>query len=177
MGAHVSRTDFEWSYTEEPHASRRKEILGKYPEIKKLFGYDPNFKWIVLGMVVTQFIMFHIMKDQPWTMILLVAYCFGGVINHSLMLAIHEIAHNLAFGHGRPMANRMLGIFANLPIGLPFSVTFKAYHLEHHREEKYSFICSLAPCWPWGCTLWRGTSYQNIICSAKALRHIPTTAA
>ncbi|KAK9507553.1 hypothetical protein O3M35_007382 [Rhynocoris fuscipes] len=135
MGAHVSRTDFEWVYTEEPHASRRKEILAKYPQIKKLFGYDPNLKWIVTGMVLTQFLMMYLMIDQSWPIIIITAYCFGGVINHSLMLAIHEIAHNLAFGHARPMANKMLGIFANLPIGLPFSVTFKAYHLEHHKYQ------------------------------------------
>lgn len=29
MGAKVSRTDFEWVYTQEPHATRRKEIMGK----------------------------------------------------------------------------------------------------------------------------------------------------
>lgn len=29
MGAHVSRTDFEWVYTEEPHASRRELILSQ----------------------------------------------------------------------------------------------------------------------------------------------------
>ena len=28
MGAHVSRTDFEWVYTQEPHKTRRKQILG-----------------------------------------------------------------------------------------------------------------------------------------------------
>lgn len=30
MGAKVSRTDFEWVLTEEPHASRREMILSMY---------------------------------------------------------------------------------------------------------------------------------------------------
>lgn len=29
MGQHVSRTDYEWVYTEEPHRTRRKHILGE----------------------------------------------------------------------------------------------------------------------------------------------------
>jgi len=140
MGQHVSRTDFEWTNQEEPHASRRKEILKKYPQIKELFGYDTTFKWKVLFLVVIQFVMIPIVGNLSWGLLFLIAYCFGGVINHALMLAIHELAHNLSYGHARPLANRMLGLFANLPIAIPFSVSFKKYHLEHHRyqgDEKY----------------------------------------
>ncbi|XP_074110383.1 delta4-sphingolipid-FADS-like protein ifc [Cotesia typhae] len=140
MGQAVSRTDFEWVYTEEPHASRRKLILEKYPQIKKLFGYDPNFKWVVTFMVLIQFASMFIVKDLSYPMLFLMAYCFGGVINHSLMLAVHEISHNLAFGHSRPMANKLFGFFANLPIGLPISISFKKYHLEHHRYQGDEYL-------------------------------------
>jgi len=64
-------------------------ILEKYPQIKKLFGYDPNFKWIVTGMVLIQFVTFFIVKDLSYPQLLLSAYCFGGVINHSLMLGMY----------------------------------------------------------------------------------------
>ncbi|KAK3780102.1 hypothetical protein RRG08_036629 [Elysia crispata] len=135
MGAKVSRSDFEWVYTEEPHATRRKEMLAKYPQLKKLMRPDPMFKVYVAMMVLLQFLVCYAIKDQSWTVVLILAYTFGGVINHSLTLAVHEIAHNLAFGHSQPMMNRLFGFFANLPIGIPMSISFKKYHLDHHRYQ------------------------------------------
>lgn len=73
------------------------------------------------------------LHSADWLKILAIAYFFGSFLNHNLFLAIHELSHNLAFS--TPVHNRWLGIFANLPIGVPMSVTFQKYHLEHHRFQ------------------------------------------
>ena len=98
-------------------------------------GTDPKLKYVVNVMILVQLIAAYMLRDASWTAILIVGYCFGGVINHSMTLAIHEISHNLAFGHTRPLLNRFLGIWANLPLGIPYSITFKKYHLEHHKYQ------------------------------------------
>lgn len=107
----------------------------KYPEIKKLMGPDPHFKYIVSAMVIFQVVScYYICKlSYPW--IILISYFLGGVINHSLTLAIHDISHNVVFGNYYPTANRLFGMWANLPIGVPMSIAFKKYHVEHHRYQ------------------------------------------
>ena len=98
-------------------------------------GPNPWLTRLVPVLVFLQLISMYLVMDASWLTVILLAYCFGGTINHSLSLAIHEIAHNLAFGHSWPMANRIFGFFSNLPLGVPMSISFKKYHLEHHRFQ------------------------------------------
>ncbi|NP_001279205.1 sphingolipid delta(4)-desaturase DES1 [Callorhinchus milii] len=133
MGNRVARDDYEWVSTDQPHTERRKEILAKYPQIKSLMTPDPNLKWIVALMVVAQLFVFLLLKDLDWKWIIFWSYTFGSLFSHSMTLAIHEIAHNAAFGNKRAYLNRYFGMFANLPLGLPFSISFKRYHMDHHR--------------------------------------------
>jgi len=109
--------------------------IEKYPEIKKLMGPDPDLKYVVMGMVMFQSISVLYISQLSWFWVVILVYCLGGVINHSLTLAIHEISHNFTFGHYNPMLNRLFGMIANLPLGVPMSITFKRYHLEHHRFQ------------------------------------------
>ncbi|CAJ0576513.1 unnamed protein product, partial [Mesorhabditis spiculigera] len=133
MGQRVSRSDFIWTLTEQPHMDRRRVIAEKYPEVKKLFGVDPSFKYVVAAMVAVQIFFCWLIQDEPFLLVLLMAYFCGGMINHALTLAIHDISHNTAFGQERPLTNRFFSMFANLPIAVPIAISFKKYHVEHHR--------------------------------------------
>ncbi|XP_050396260.1 sphingolipid delta(4)-desaturase DES1 [Patella vulgata] len=133
LAERATSQDDEWMWSEEPHTERRKEILKKYPQIKKLMGYDSSIAYIVSAEVFTQIFMCWILQEANWWTIFILAYCFGGVLNHSLGSAIHEIGHNLAFGHGRPAANRLLSLWCNLPLGVPMAISYRKYHADHHR--------------------------------------------
>lgn len=94
---------------------------------------DHNLIWVVVLMVLAQLTAFYLVKDLDWKWVVFWAYVFGSCISHSMTLAIHEISHNSAFGNSKAMWNRWFGIFANLPLGLPYSISFKRYHMDHHR--------------------------------------------
>ncbi|ODM22374.1 hypothetical protein SI65_03220 [Aspergillus cristatus] len=125
---------FFWTYTEEPHRSRRQAIIKAHPEVTKLCGPEPLTKYTVLFVVSLQVCCAYLLRDTSmlsWKF-LLTAYVIGATSNQNLFLAIHEISHNLAFRS--PMANRLLAIFANIPIGIPYSAAFRPYHLTHHKS-------------------------------------------
>jgi sphingolipid delta-4 desaturase len=112
-----------------------KFLLAKYPQVKTLMGSDWRTSIQLVLMVFIQLFMVFMVKDMSWKELIVLAYVVGGTLNHSLSLGLHECAHNLVFGAHRPMANRLIGFFANLPLGLPASVTFKKYHLDHHKYQ------------------------------------------
>ena len=140
--------DFFWTYTEEPHRTRRLAIIKAHPEVSswlsimalpsdpnwltnppsqvtKLCGPEPLTKYVVAGVVALQVLLAHLLRDTSfWSWkFWAVAYVFGATSNQNLFLAIHEISHNLAFRS--PLANRLFAIFANLPIAVPYSASFR----------------------------------------------------
>jgi sphingolipid delta-4 desaturase len=129
-GAPVYGGDFSWVGSDEPHASRRRLILERHPEIAQLYGPDVRTFFASFALVALQVTAAYLLRDSSWWTIAAAAYLFGGVLNHSCTLAMHELSHNLAFK--RPMYNRALALFVNLPLCVPSAVTFKRYHLDHH---------------------------------------------
>lgn len=132
----IPSDDFLWSLNEEPHRTRRMAIMKAHPEVKRLMGYEPLTKYVAGGVVFLQIGMavalsMYGVHPLDWRF-LLTAYVIGGIANQNIFLAIHEITHNLAFKG--IAANRLFAIFTNLPAAIPFAMTFKPYHIEHHKH-------------------------------------------
>jgi len=138
MGLSVSSlSDFDWKLdSPEPHSVRRKEILKKHPEIKSLMA-KTDFKTVIItyACVIAQLMTSYMVRDASWLQVILIAYTFGGCMTHLLWSVVHEASHSALFGHSRPMANILTAMVANTPVGFPMAVTFKRYHMLHHRYQ------------------------------------------
>lgn len=131
--------EFYWTKESEPHVVRRKMIMEKYPEVRKLTGYEPKTKWYVIAIVLLQISIAYYLRTTPvlsWKFFIL-AYVIGATANQAIFLAIHELSHNLLFK--KPLHNKLFAIFTNIPIGVPYSASFQPYHQLHHKflGDKY----------------------------------------
>jgi len=124
---------FQVSTEREPHLDRGRKILAAHPEIKQLIGPTRWTAFWTVMLVVGQVALASLLADQPWWVMLLVAWTVGAVMTHGLWVLIHECTHNLAFT--RPRDNALLQLFANLPIVFPASMGFRKFHLLHHRYQ------------------------------------------
>lgn len=127
--------DEMWSELEEPHVARRRAIAKAHPEVKKLFGHCPKTKYMVLMQVGVHIAtaIWLATNEHSWLTFVAISYVIGATMTHWLFLAIHEISHDLAMP--TKLGNTLLGMFANLPIIMPYSVVFKSYHLAHHANQ------------------------------------------
>jgi sphingolipid delta-4 desaturase len=125
--------DFVWSETDEPHATRRRLILAKHPEIRTLFTKEPRTFVVVLSVVILQVFMAQWAVSAVWWQFLLAVYVVGGTVNHTMQMAGHELSHNLCWD--ADWANKLTAILANLPTGLPSAILFQKYHMEHHQFQ------------------------------------------
>lgn len=122
---------FSITSSREIHAERRRKILEKHPEIIALYGYDTNSAIFCLGTVAIQILMAYLVSGlESFPLLIVVSYVVSGTLNHSLLLAMHEVTHDLFFK--QRWANQICAVIANLPMGVPAAASFKIYHAEHH---------------------------------------------
>lgn len=117
----------------EPHLERTRALLRAHPDVRALFGPMPSTAWFVVAIVAVQVVAAVALQHVPWWAVGLAAYLFGAFADHALWTLIHECTHNLVFR--RPRDNALLQILANLPIVFPAAISFRKFHLLHHRFQ------------------------------------------
>merc|ERR1712217_90208 len=108
-------------------------------------GFEWRTKYIVVATVGLQVSMAWLTLNWSWAWYLLAIYVVGATANHSLFLAIHELSHNL--GAKTISQNKCITMAANCPIGIAYCITFKPYHMEHHRCQGVDEVDTDVPTW------------------------------
>jgi len=120
------------------HMNRRKEILQKHPEIKKLQGrYLGTFAY-TLFCVGTLTLLTYLLKDMSYLVNVIAALTIGATIDHSLWVLIHDYTHESVFEGA--LMNKLGLLIADMTHVLPAAVPFRHYHRMHHGylNETYS---------------------------------------
>ncbi len=116
---------FEW------HTARRKAILVAHPDVKRLYGHDPTTALWIAAAALLQIALTFFAGSLSWPAMLALAYFIGAFPAHALGVLVHEAGHNLVFRS--TTANKLLAIVANVPLGAPAAIEFRAQHALHHR--------------------------------------------
>lgn len=107
-----------------------------FSQIAELFTTEPLTFWISLGILILQLCMAWWLREADWYIIFPCMYIIGGTVNHSLQLAVHDLAHDLCWsGPHKDATNRLTAIMANLATCFPSGQTFKPYHMDHHQYQ------------------------------------------
>src|SRR6185312_12752094 len=129
----AKKTDFFYTEEKDLHFVRPIEIIKEHPEIRGYMGKNPNTFFVITFLVALQLGIMYFMPKLPWWGMLLVAYFVGAFLVHALFVMVHECSHNLIFQ--KKQNNTLAGIFANMAMFFPSSVSFQRYHLKHHAHQ------------------------------------------
>ncbi len=146
------------------HIERRRLILEKYPEVRKLFGTDPVTFKITAAIFLGQTLIAATMGWMGlawWWLSLILAICVGAFANHANFVVIHDAIHNCVFES--TLANKWTAILADLPNGFPTAMGFRCYHIKHHSHlSAYDYDADIPSQWEvdWvGNSSWRKAAW------------------
>ena len=154
------KQDYNYTNLDNPHIARGREILKKYPEVRKLMGPYPLSGLYIFLMVLIQFGIGYLLVDRPFWLVLLLAYVPGAIISHALFVMIHEACHNMFFN--KTWSNNLMGLLCNIGQGFPSYFGFKTFHLLHHTNlNEYDYDADLA--FHWEAKMVKNKSWRKIL--------------
>lgn len=157
-------TEFAKEELDDPHMKRKLAILAKHPQIPWLYQWDRRSAPIGFMAVAVQLVLAfgfgRVWTGASWALFLAAAFVIGGSMTHIIGVLMHEACHCMMAR--TPLQNKLWGLFINIPVPVPISLSFRRYHFEHHT---FQGVVGRDPDLPmdWERTLIRGTTWKKVL--------------